>query len=454
MANQLRQQIEQISREKNINPEVIIAAIEDAILTASKKYYKGAEDLRSRFNDESGQIEVFAVKQIVEAAEIGQEIEFPKPTDVLGRIAAQTAKQVIFQKVREAERDNVFAEYSGRVGEVINGIIKRQEMGDFIVDLGRAEALLPRKEQSRAETYQTGDRVRVAIVKVLKSAKGPQVVVSRTDPALLIKLFEMEVPEIYDGTVQIRGCVREAGERAKVAVVSREKDVDPVGACVGMKGTRVQSIIRELRGEKIDIVEWNDDATTFVINALSPAKVSRVSILDEEQRIMEVVVEDKQLSLAIGKKGQNVRLAAKIVGWRIDIKSEEEKRQEVEAEMARMARIVDELRSLEAHGVGEKAVQKLIDSGVAGVGHVLEMSDEDLTSLEGIGPKTAEKIREAATAARAEWDARDAAAEAERQAAAAAEAPGEAEVAVAAAGPAEGEAAPVPGEGGEPDGQR
>ncbi len=283
MANQLRQQIEQISREKNINPEVIIAAIEDAILTASKKYYKSNEDLRSRFNNETGQIEVFAVKQIVETveipdtqigleearklipeAEVGQEIEFPKPTDILGRIAAQTAKQVIFQKVREAERDNVFAEYSNRVGEVVNGIIKRQEMGDFVVDLGRAEALLPRKEQSRAETYQTGDRVRVAIVKVLKSAKGPQVVVSRTDPALLIKLFEMEVPEIYDGTVQIKGCVREAGERAKVAVVSREKDVDPVGACVGMKGTRVQSIIRELRGEKIDIVEWSEDATQFV----------------------------------------------------------------------------------------------------------------------------------------------------------------------------------------------
>lgn len=425
MANQLRQQIDQISREKNINPEVIIAAIEDAILTASKKYYKNNEDLRSRFNNETGQIEVFAVRQIVETveipetqigldearklipeAEVGQEIEFPKPTDILGRIAAQTAKQVIFQKVREAERDNVFAEYSGRVNEVINGIIKRQEMGDFVVDLGRAEALLPRKEQSRAETYQTGDRVRVAIVKVLKSAKGPQVVVSRTDPALLVKLFEMEVPEIYDGTVQIKGCVREAGERAKVAVISREKDVDPVGACVGMKGTRVQSIIRELRGEKIDIVEWNDDPATFVVNALSPAKVSRVSILDEEQRIMEVVVEDKQLSLAIGKKGQNVRLAAKLVGWRIDIKSEEEKRQEVEAEMARMERIVEELRSLE--GVGEKVVQKLIDSGMAGLAHILEMTDEELCQIEGIGPKTAEKIREAATAAKVEWDRKDA----------------------------------------------
>jgi N utilization substance protein A len=433
MANQLRQQIEQISREKNINPEVIIAAIEDAILTASKKYYKSAEDLRSRFNNESGLIEVFAVKQIVETveiaetqialeeaqklipeAEVGQEIEFPKPTDILGRIAAQTAKQVIFQKVREAERDNVFAEYSGRAGEVVNGIIKRQEMGDFIVDLGRAEAVLPRKEQSRAETYQTGDRVRVAITKVMKAAKGPQVVVSRTDPALLIKLFEMEVPEIYDGTVQIRGCVREAGERAKVAVISRERDVDPVGACVGMKGTRVQSIIRELRGEKIDIVEWSDDPTVFVVNALSPAKVSRVSIVDDEQRIMEVVVEDKQLSLAIGKKGQNVRLAAKLVGWRIDIKSEEEKRQEVEAEMARMARIVDELRSLEPHGVGEKTIQKLIDSGVAGVGHLLEMTAADLETIEGIGEKTAEKILEAAALAKVEWDERDAVAEAER----------------------------------------
>ena len=438
MANQLRQQIEQISREKNINPDVIIAAIEDAILTASKKYYKGAEDLRSRFNEETGQIEVFAVKQVVETVEIpetqlgleeartlfpgaelelGQEIEFPKPTDVLGRIAAQTAKQVIFQKVREAERDNVYAEYSNRVNEVVNGIVKRQEMGDFVVDLGRAEALLPRKEQSRAEAYQTGDRVRVAIVRVAKAAKGPQVIVSRTDPALLVKLFEMEVPEIYDGTVQIKGAVREAGERAKVAVISRERDVDPVGACVGMKGTRVQSIIRELRGEKIDIVEWSDDPTTFVLNALSPAKVSRVQVVDEEQRIMEVVVEDKQLSLAIGKKGQNVRLAAKLVGWRIDIKSEEEKRREVEAEMARMARAVDEIRSLESHGIGEKTVHTLVEAGIHGLAHLAEMTDDDLGALEGIGPKTVERLREAAALAQAEWDARDAAYEAERVAA-------------------------------------
>ncbi len=494
MASQLRQQIDQISREKNINPEVIIAAIEDAILTASKKYYKGAEDLRSRFNNESGLIEVFAVKQIVESveipetqialkeaqnfipeAEVGQEIEFPKPTDVLGRIAAQTAKQVIFQKVREAERDNVFAEYSNRVGEVLNGIIKRQEMGDFVVDLGRAEALLPRKEQSRAETYQTGDRVRVAIVKVLKAAKGPQVVVSRTDPALLVKLFEMEVPEIYDGTVQIKGCVREAGERAKVAVFSRERDVDPVGACVGMKGTRVQSIIRELRGEKIDIVEWNDDPTAFVVNALSPAKVSRVSVLDEDQKIMEVVVEDKQLSLAIGKKGQNVRLAAKLVGWRIDIKSEEEKRQEVEADLARMARIVEELKSLEPHGIPERIVQKLIDAGVQGVTHIVEMTEENLQIIDGIGEKTASKIREAAAAAKVGWDTRDAEENARLEAQrlaeeaavlgaepAAAHESGQDAVAEAAPPPPEGEGAEVApaarGEGtreeGGPDGQR
>ena len=239
---------------------------------------------------------------------------------------------MIFQKVREAERENIFAEYNQRIGEVVNGTVKRFENGDIILEIGRIEAVLPRKEQSRAESYTPGDRVRAVIKGVNRSAKGPQIVLSRTDPALLIKLFEQEVPEIYDGTVMIRGAVREAGDRAKVAVFSRERDVDPVGACVGMKGTRVQSIIRELRGEKIDIVEWSDDPIAFVTNALSPAKVQRVSIVDDRERVMEVVVEDKQLSLAIGKKGQNVRLAAKLTGWRIDIKSEEEKRREVEAQ--------------------------------------------------------------------------------------------------------------------------
>ena len=352
MSNPLQQTIEQLAKEKGIEPEVIISAIEEAVKTASRKFYKTNEDLHARFNLETGQVELFALKEIVEEvvtpatqislvearelygdeAEIGMEVEFPKSTEVLGRIAAQTAKQVIFQKVREAERENIFGEYNQRIGEVINGTVKRFENGDIILEMGRVEAVLPRKEQSRAESYAPGDRVRTVIKAVNRSAKGPQIVLSRTDPGLLVKLFEQEVPEIYDSTVIVKGAVREAGDRAKVAVYSRERDVDPVGACVGMKGTRVQSIIRELRGEKIDIVEWSEDPVTYVTNALSPAKAQRVSIVDDHERVMEVVVEDKQLSLAIGKKGQNVRLAAKLTGWRIDIKSEEEKRREVEAQ--------------------------------------------------------------------------------------------------------------------------
>jgi transcription termination/antitermination protein NusA len=353
MTSPLQQLIDTIAKEKGIEPAVIISAIEDAVLAASRKAFKSNENLKARFNAESGQVDLFAVKQIVETvndpatevslseaqqlygdeAEVDMEIEFPKPTDVLGRIAAQTAKQVIFQKVREAERENIFAEYNQRIGEVVNATVKRFENGDMIVEINRVEAVLPRKEQSRAESYNPGDRLRAVIKGVNRSTKGPQIVLSRTDPALLIKLFEQEVPEIYDGTVMIRGAVREAGDRAKVAVYSRERDVDPVGACVGMKGTRVQAIIRELRGEKIDIVEFSEDPVTFVTNALSPAKVQRVSILDDREKVMEVIVEDKQLSLAIGKKGQNVRLAAKLTGWRIDIKSEEEKRREIEQQL-------------------------------------------------------------------------------------------------------------------------
>ena len=356
MQNPLLQTIEALAKEKGIEPDTIILAIEDAVLTASRKFYKTTEDLKTRFNQETGQVDLFAIKHIVvdvddpttqisltdaqaiygDEAEVDMEIEFPKRTDVLGRIAAQTAKQVIFQKVREAERENIFAEYNDRVGEVVNTTVKRFENGDLIVEVDRIEAVLPRKEQSRAESYTPGERIRVVITGVNLGAKGAQVVMSRTDPALLIKLFEQEVPEIYDGTVIIRGAVREAGDRAKVAVYSRERDIDPVGACVGMKGTRVQGIIRELRGEKIDIVEWSDDPVMFVTKALSPAKVQRVTIVDDQDRIMEVVVEDMQLSLAIGKKGQNVRLAAKLTGWRIDIKSEEEKRREVEEQFGAM----------------------------------------------------------------------------------------------------------------------
>src|ERR671937_1610245 len=361
MSNPLQQTIEALAKEKGIEPDVVISAIEEAVATASRKYYKTGENLKTRFNMETGQVDLFALKQVVQdvtnpateisiddarqmyqqlygdevagSIELRDEMEFPKPTEVLGRIAAQTAKQVIFQKVREAERENIFAEYNQRIGEVVNATIKRFENGDIIVEVGRNEAVIPRKEQSRAESYNPGDRIRAVIKGVNRSAKGPQIVMSRTDPALLIKLFEQEVPEIYDGTVMIRGAVREAGDRAKVAVYSRERDVDPVGACVGMKGTRVQSIIRELRGEKIDIVEWSEDPVVFVTNAISPAKVQRVSIVDDAEKVMEVIVEDKQLSLAIGKKGQNVRLAAKLTGWKIDIKSEEEKRREVELQL-------------------------------------------------------------------------------------------------------------------------
>jgi N utilization substance protein A len=354
--NPLLQQIDAIAKEKGVDPQIIIGAVQDALEAAARKKYKG-EELRARFNPETGDFDLFTVKKIVadvadpltefslaeaqqmygDEAEVDMEVEFPRDKGDLGRIAAQTAKQVIFQKVREAERENVFAEYSERVGDVENAIVKRFENGDIIADLSRnKEAILPRKEQSRAENYNVGDRVRAVIRGVNRSAKGPQIVLSRTDPALLIKLFEQEVPEIYDGTVMIRGAVREAGDRAKVAVYSRERDVDPVGACVGMKGTRVQAIIRELRGEKIDIVEWSEDPILFVTNAISPAKVQRVSIVDEAERVMEVIVEDKQLSLAIGKKGQNVRLAAKLTGWKIDIKSEEDKRREVEAQFGEL----------------------------------------------------------------------------------------------------------------------
>ena len=354
MASLLYQTIEQISREKHIEPEVIVAAIEDAMVVAARKYYKTEEDLRSKFNPETGQVDVFSVRTVVEevadplarnfaggcAQEESREWKWAakssatKPTDVLGRIAAQTAKQVILQKVREAERDTIYNEFHTRVGELVNCIVKRTEGPDVIVDLGRTEARLPKREQSRLETYNVGDRLRVTIRAVERAAKGPQVVVSRADPALVQRLFEMEVPEIYDGTVQIRAVAREAGERTKIAVESRDKDVDPVGACVGMKGMRVQSIIRELRGEKIDIIPYNEETVAFAQKALSPAKVTRVQIVDPEEKRLEVIVEDTQLSLAIGKKGQNVRLASKLIGWNIDIKSEEEKRREIEAQMA------------------------------------------------------------------------------------------------------------------------
>src|SRR6266700_3544069 len=375
MANLLYQQIEMLSLEKHIEPEIVVSAIEDAMVVAARKYYKTEEDLRGKFNTETGQVDVFSVLTVVEevadptreisiadarrknpAAEVGAEITATKPTDVLGRIAAQTAKQVILQKVREAERDTIYNEYHNRVGELVTVIVKRAEGPDLIVDMGRTEARLPKREQSKLETYNIGERLRVVIKMVDRAAKGPQVIVSRADASLVQRLFEMEVPEIYDGTVQIRFAAREAGERTKVAVASRDKDVDPVGACVGMKGTRVQ-------------------------------------ITDPENKKLEVIVEDSQLSLAIGKKGQNVRLASKLIGWDIDIKSEEEKRQEIEEQMTALTAPATPLTSLA--GVGAKTIEKIEAAGITSVEKLAGMTPEQLMEIPGIGEKMVDKIYQA-----------------------------------------------------------
>src|ERR1700723_612126 len=355
MASVLYQSIEALSRDKGIDPQIVVTAVEDAIALATRKYYKTQENMRAELDKETGEIRAYVyktvtatddeieddlnqialeeAKELAPDVEVGGEIRYYKPTDVLGRIAAQMAKQVIFQKVREAERDTVFKEYAHRLGEVLNATVKRIELQDVIFDLGKAEARMPKREQSRLEQFAIGERVRVVLQRVDRAAKGPQVIVSRAVPELVQSLFQSEVPEIYDNTVVIRAIAREAGERTKIAVLSRDKDVDPVGACVGMKGMRVQSIIRELRGEKIDIIEYHEDSGTFAEKALQPAKVTRVTVLEGQDKHLEVIVDDSQLSLAIGKKGQNVRLAAKLLGWKIDIKSEEEKRQEVEEQM-------------------------------------------------------------------------------------------------------------------------
>jgi N utilization substance protein A len=421
-----------MGREKGIDINVIIEAVEDAYVAASRKVFRSKEELASRFNKEDGSISVFAVKRVVEEVEnddleislkdarrfdpnavIDSLVEIPKPTAELGRIAAQAAKQVLYQKVREAERENVYREFSERIGEIVNGIVKRFERGEIIVDLGRTEAVLPKKEQSRAEHYNQGDRVRAVIVNVDRATKGPQVILSRTDPLLLKRLFEMEVPEIYDGTVIIESAARDPGDRAKVAVRSKDRDVDPVGACVGIKGSRVQSIIRELRGEKIDIVQYSEDPQTFVANSLNPASISRVAILDEENKVLEVMVEDGQLSQAIGKKGQNVRLASRLSGWRIDIKSESDKKAEVEAEMFRMTRTAEHLQIIP--GVGEKTAEHLFEADYRLPEEIAAASLEDLVErVPSVGEKTAEKILAAAKAYVEEQEALRAAEEAAR----------------------------------------
>jgi transcription termination/antitermination protein NusA len=412
------QTIDILSREKGIDPQVIITAIEDAVVTAARKQFKTGEDLHARYNLETGDLELFAVMTVVEAvedpateitiaevesmgvegAEVGDQLEFPKSREELGRIAAQTARQIIFQKVREAERNNVYDEYINRVGELVHGFVKRFEGGRIIVDLGKVEAVLPKMEQSRAESFSQGERVRVVISAVSKEAKGPQVEVSRTSPELLKRLFEMEVPEIYDGTVQIKAVVREPGDRAKIAVISTERDVDPVGACVGMKGSRVQAIIRELRGERIDIIEWSEDPAVFAANALSPAKVSKVEINSFEEKRLTVTVPEDQLSLAIGKKGQNVRLAAKLVGWHIDIRSAEEAARaaaaQLEAVMAGGEATLTTIR--ESLAIDQITAERLKDRGIEKIEQLASVTIDELVDLIDISLDEASSIIEKA----------------------------------------------------------
>ena len=408
------QSIEILSKEKGIDPQIIRDAVKDAMLVAARKHFHANEDLVAEMEEGTGAIQIFGVKRVVDpvtdpdkemsledarghnpAVEMGGEVRFPKSLDALGRISAQTFKQVILQKVREAERENIYSEFSGRVGELVTCVVKRLEGPDLVADLGKTEARIPKKEQSRLESFSVGDRIRCVIRSVEKAGKNAGVLVSRAAPELVMRLFEQEVPEIYDNTVVIKGCAREAGERTKIAVSSRDRDVDSVGACVGMKGMRVQSIIRELRGEKIDIIEFNDDPVVFATHALSPAKISRVSILDPVDKHMEVIVDDSQLSLAIGKKGQNVRLAAKLLGWRIDIKSEEEKRQEVESQMAALVVPGAPVSVLIDHGIPDTLVEKLMEAGVGTVEMLGGMTPEQLEEIPGIGDEMVEKIQEA-----------------------------------------------------------
>jgi transcription termination/antitermination protein NusA len=340
MVTNLNHIIDQVVKDKGIDRAVLIEALESAVLSAANKKYRNTRDLEAHYNDELGEVEVFEFVTVVkdvqdsykeidldEAREIDGEVE---EGDSLGmkldasnfsRIAAQTAKQVIIQKVREAEREGVFNEFQDRVGELVNGIVRRYERGDLIVDLGRAEALLPQREQVPRENYRQGDRVRAYVSEVKMSTKGPQIILSRTHPGVVAALFSFEVPEITEGIVEVKSVAREPGSRAKIAVYSHDPDVDPVGACVGMRGSRVQNVVSELRGEKIDIIPWTSDIARFAYAALAPAEVTRVYV-DSDEQALEIIVPDDQLSLAIGKKGQNVRLAAKLIGWKIDIKSE------------------------------------------------------------------------------------------------------------------------------------
>jgi len=395
---ELKRIIDQVSRDKGIDKEVLISAIKDAIRSAAKKKFGPRLEIEVEYNDDTGMIEVFQYKEVVievedpsqeismaegreldPECEVGDSLGIKMDASAFGRIAAQSAKQVIMQRMKDAERDLVFEDFKDRKGEIINGIVQRVDPEGIIVNLGRTEALLPPSEQVPREVYHKGERIRTFLLDVKRQTRGPQVILSRTHPQFLIALFEAEVPEISEGIVQVLGCAREPGSRAKFAVASRESDVDPVGACVGMRGSRVQSIVQELRGEKIDIIPWHPDAAKFATNALSPAQVSRI-ILNQVSQSMEVIVPDDQLSLAIGKRGQNVRLASRLVGWKIDVKSE-----------SKYSRSLKEgyLSLLRIPGVGEITANLLHEGGYNSAREVAETSLEELIQATGLSEKKA-----------------------------------------------------------------
>jgi len=402
---ELRRLIDQVSRDKGIDKELLISAIKDAIRSAAKKKYGPKMDIEVEYRDDTGAIEVFQYKEVVtevtdpsrevmfaEARKLDQECELGDQLGIrmdaaqFGRIAAQSAKQIIMQRMKDAERDLVYEDFKDRKGEIINGIVQRQDPEGIIVNLGRTEALLPPSEQVPRELYHKGERLRAYLLDVKRQTRGPQVILSRTHPNFLVALFEMEVPEVAEGIVQILGCAREPGSRSKIAVASRDSDVDPVGACVGLKGSRVQNIVQELRGEKIDIIPWNPDVAKFATNALQPAEVSRI-IINQDQQSLEVIVPDDQLSLAIGKRGQNVRLASKLAGWKIDVKTESKYSKSLKEGYLSLLRIP---------GVGEITANVLHEAGFTSAREVADTGLEDLIQTTGLTEKKATTIIAAA----------------------------------------------------------
>jgi transcription termination/antitermination protein NusA len=406
MLGNLKREIDQIAKDKGIDSKEIAGALEEAMRQAARRRYGQEKEIEAKYNEEIGEVELFEFREVVEAitdpeaqiliadarrdydpeVEVGDEIGVKLDTSDFGRILAQAAKQVIIQRLRDAERDNTFDEYRDRQGEVVNGIVRRFEKGSIIVDLGRAEAIIPPKEQVPRESYRPGDRVRAYVLEVNKNAKGPQIVLSRASINFLVKLFEQEVPEMYEKIVSIESAAREPGGRSKIAVVSRDSDVDPVGACVGMKGSRVQAVVQELRGERIDIVPWSPDTARYVCSALSPAQVSKV-IIDEQEKSIDVIVPDDQLSLAIGRRGQNVRLAVQLTGWKIDIKSETKMR-EIAEWLSKAVSVVE--------GCGDPEADLLLQQGITSLEDLANCASDVLTVLPGIDEGGAGRIKQAA----------------------------------------------------------